>query len=58
MKISLISTSHQENSQSKRVSNIFRKFILEINDNVDFFQIDMFDIKVPLWTSDKKENPR
>ena len=54
MKISLISTSHQENSQSKRISNILRKFILEINDEIELFQIDMFDLKVPLWTSKKE----
>ncbi len=56
MKISLISTSHQRNSQSKRISSILGNFISEINNKVEFFHLDMFDLKVPLWTSEKKEN--
>ena len=54
MKISLISTSHQRNSQSKRISSILGDFISEINNKVEFFHLDMFDLKVPLWTSEKK----
>ena len=36
MKISIISTSHQKNSQSKRVSEILKKLILEIDNNIKF----------------------
>ena len=56
MKISIISTSHRKNSQSKRISNIFKNFILEIYNSTECFNLDMFDSKIPAWTSDKKEN--
>ena len=45
---------YQANSQSKRISSIIRNFILEINNKIELFQIDMFDLKVPLWTSEKE----
>ena len=56
MKISIISTSHRKNSQSKRISNIFKNFILEIYNSTECFNLDMFDSKIPVWTSEKKEN--
>ena len=56
MKISIISTSHRKNSQSKRISNIFKKFILEIYNSTECFNLDMFDSNIPVWTSEKKEN--
>ena len=56
MKISIISTSHRKNSQSKRISNIFKNIILEIYHSAECFNLDMFDSKIPAWTSDKKEN--
>ena len=56
MKISIISTSHRKNSQSKRISNIFKNFIFEICDSTECFNLDMFDSNIPLWTSEKKEN--
>ena len=56
MKISIISTSHRKNSQSKRISNIFKNFILEIYNSTECFNLDMFDSNIPVWTSEKKEN--
>ena len=56
MKISIISTSHRKNSQSKRVSKIFKNFILEINSSIKCFNLDMFELNIPLWTSEKKDN--
>ena len=56
MKISIISTSHQQESQSKRISLILSKFLDEIDAKVKYFNIDVFDLDVPLWTSEKKNN--
>ena len=56
MNISIISTSHQQGSQSKRVSVILKTFLLQIDKKVKCFNIDVFESNVPLWTSDKKEN--
>ena len=56
MNISIISTSHQQGSQSKRVSEILKTFLLQIDKKVKCFNIDVFESNVPLWTSDKKEN--
>ena len=56
MKISLISTSHQKNSQSKRVLEIIKNIILEIDSKIKCCEIDVFELNIPLWTSEKKEN--
>ena len=56
MKISIISTSHQKNSQSKRVSEIFKNLILEIDNKIEIFNLDMFETKIPLWSSEKSED--
>ncbi len=56
MKISIISTSHRKNSESKRISKIMKSFILEINKNIDCFILNMFEAKIPLWDSEKNEN--
>ena len=53
MKLSIISTSHQKNSQSKRVSEIFKNLILELDNKIECFNLDMFENKIPLWTSEK-----
>jgi len=58
MKISLISTSHQKNSQSKRVLEIIKNIILEIDSKIKCYEIDVFELNIPLWTSEKKENPK
>ncbi len=56
MKLSIISTSQQKNSQSKRVSKIFKNLILDIDDKIECFNLDMFENKIPLWTSEKNED--
>ena len=58
MKISLISTSHQKNSQSKRVLEIIKNIVLEIDSKIRCYEIDVFELNIPLWTSEKKENPK
>ena len=55
MKISIIATSHRKNSESKRVSKIFNKFILEVNSSIKCFNLDMFELSIPLWTSERDE---
>ena len=55
MKLSIISTSQQKNSQSKRISEILKNIILEMDNKIECFNLDMFDNKVPLWTSEKSE---
>ena len=56
MKISLISTSHRKKSQSKRISIILKEIILKINDSISCYNLDMYESKIPLWTSDRKQN--
>ena len=56
MKISLISTSHREKSQSVRVSKILENVILKINKKINCYKLDMYKSKIPLWTSNRKEN--
>ena len=56
MKISLISTSHREKSQSVRVSTILENVILKINKKINCYKLDMYKSKIPLWTSNRKEN--
>ena len=53
MKISIISTSHREKSESKRISNIMKSLILEIDKDVDCLILDMYRANIPLWTSEK-----
>ena len=56
MKLSIISTSQQKNSQSNRVSKILKNLILEVDNKIEIFNLDMFETKIPLWTSEKSEN--
>jgi len=56
MKISIISTSHRKNSESKRISKIIKDYILENNNSIECFLLDVFETNIPLWTSEKKEN--
>ena len=58
MKISIISTSHREKSESKRISSILMNFVLGLDKNINCFLLDVVDYKIPLWTSDKKSNSR
>ena len=55
MKISIISTSHRKNSHSSRVAKILKKN-LEVNHfKFKFYHLDMFEAKIPLWTSERDE---
>ena len=45
MKISLISTSHREKSESTRVSKILESFILKINNRINCYSLDMYESK-------------
>ncbi len=56
MKISLISTSHRKKSQSQRISNILKEIILRNHNRIDCYSLDMHESKIPLWTSNRKEN--
>ena len=55
MKISIISASHRPNSQSKRVSNLLYKNMLNINSKLDIFFLDLADLSLPLWSPNKKD---
>ena len=58
MKISLISTSHREKSQSNRISKILEEVILKINSRIICYNLNMHESKIPLWTSNRKENSK
>ena len=55
MKISIISTSHRKNSQSSRVAKILKENLEENHSKFIFYYLDMFDAKIPLWTSERDE---
>ena len=55
MKISIISTSHRQNSQSSRVAKILKKNLEENHFKFKFYHLDMFEAKIPLWTSERDE---
>ena len=54
MKISIISTSHRKNSQSKKISNFLLNNIVNINSELDMFSLDLGSTSLPLWSTDKK----
>ena len=54
MKISIISASHQTNSQSKRISKLLKNNLFDLNSDLDIYSIDLADEKLPLWTPEKK----
>ena len=56
MKISLISTSHRNKSQSNRVSKILEEFIFKIDSSINCYNLDMYESKIPLWSDDRKKN--
>ena len=56
MKISLISTSHREKSQSARISKILKEVILKIDNRINCYNLDMYESKIPLWTADRNED--
>ncbi|MDB9869431.1 NAD(P)H-dependent oxidoreductase [Alphaproteobacteria bacterium] len=54
MKISVISASHRKNSQSKKISELINKDLLNLESDLDIFSLDLADISLPLWSPDKK----
>ncbi len=54
MKISIISASHRTNSQSKKISHILYNNLLNINNKLDIFLLDLAESSLPLWSPDKK----
>ena len=58
MKLSIISTSHRKNSESKRVADALKKYIYDIDKTIECFILDMFESEIPLWTTEKKQNAK
>jgi NAD(P)H-dependent FMN reductase len=54
MKISIIATSHRQNSQSQRISDILQSNLNRLNPNLDMFSLDLGETNLPLWSPDKK----
>ena len=54
MKISIISASHRMNSQSKKISDILKNNLLNLNSDLDIFSLDLAQSLLPLWSPDKK----
>ena len=54
MKISLISTSHRKNSQSKKVSGNVDTILKKINSGVETYNLDLASSEIPLWSPEKK----
>ena len=55
MKISIISSSHRINSQSKRISSLILNNLFNIDDKLDTFILDLADATLPLWSPEKKD---
>lgn len=54
MKLSIISGSHRQNSQSKKISKFLYNSAIKIDKNLDIYSLDLADTSLPLWTPDKK----
>ena len=54
MKISIISASHRMGSQSKKISNFLCNNLLNINSKLDTFLLDLAEVSLPLWSTNKK----
>ena len=54
MKISLISTSHRESSQSNRVMKILSNRLEIKHKYIKTFNFDFYEESPPLWSSKKK----
>ena len=54
MKISIISSSHRINSESKKISDLLKNNLLNLNDNLNIFSLDLAKSSLPLWSPDKK----
>ena len=49
MNISIISSSHRDNSESARIANIFEKKLSDINQKIKINKIDLGKLKPPMW---------
>ena len=56
MKLSIISSSLREDSQSKRIANILKDTIIKLSNNCDIFTVDLINENCPYWSSNKKDN--
>ena len=54
MKISIISTSHRVNSESKKISDLLQNNLLNLNNKIDIFSLDLAKSSLPLWSPDKR----
>ena len=54
MKISIISTSHRINSESKKISDFLQNNLLNLNNKIDIFSLDLAKMSLPLWSPDKR----
>ena len=55
MKISIISSSHRVNSQSKKISVFLQNKLCKIDTKLNTFILDLADPAIPLWSPKKKE---
>ena len=56
MKISIISSSHRINSQSKKISSFLNNNLLKINPKLDTNVLDLADAALPFWSPEKKDS--
>ena len=54
MKISIISASHRNNSQSKKILDSLQNNLLNIKSGLKVYTIDLADKSFPLWSPDKQ----
>ncbi len=54
MNISIISSSHRINSQSKKISDFIKNNLLNLNKDLDVFSLDLAKSSLPLWSPEKK----
>ena len=54
MKISIISSSHRTNSQSKRISDLLHNNLLNNKSGLEIFSLDLAKASLPLWSPEKK----
>ena len=54
MKISIICASHRMNSQSKKISNFLQNNLLNMDNKLDSFILDLAVTTLPLWSPEKK----
>ena len=50
MKISIISSSHRTNSQSKRISDLLHNNLLNNKSGLEIFSLDLAKASLPLWS--------